>query len=282
LSHALVKNLKAIGAVGSYIKNAERMVPLIKVHPKHYEQDRHYTYPYHYLPETGDHCFRQHRHWSWGYRYLGRLKVAFDLIKDLEFESLLDIGCGSGRFLREAQNRFGSAKRFKGIDISEKAIHLAKLLNPGLEFEIGDIIKMPTRSLWDVVTLLDVIEHIPPAILPEFIDVVCSVLRPGGVVVVTVPHVNEPLIKKHYQHFDITGIKHLFSNTFQTTHCFLFDHMTLIMKLFYKLMGGSGRYFIISHQGLNKRMFDYYMEHCLYGTHKKQGRRLAFMAWKKT
>ncbi len=47
--------------------------------------------------------FSQLRHWSWGYRYLGRLQVVFDLLDGLEFDSLLDVGCGDGRFLREAR-----------------------------------------------------------------------------------------------------------------------------------------------------------------------------------
>ncbi|MFH1964905.1 MAG: hypothetical protein ABIJ42_05120, partial [Acidobacteriota bacterium] len=46
-------------------------------------QEVQYSYPYHYLPIMTREGFSQHRYWSWGYRYLGRLKVVFDLLHGL-------------------------------------------------------------------------------------------------------------------------------------------------------------------------------------------------------
>jgi 2-polyprenyl-3-methyl-5-hydroxy-6-metoxy-1,4-benzoquinol methylase len=243
-------------------------------------QEAEYSFPYHYLPTITEAGFRQHQYWSWGYRYLGRLKVVFDLLGRIEFNSLLDIGCGDGRFLYEIRKAYGDIE-LSGIDYSKKALSLAKQMNPELEFKQRDILVSPLKSQWDVITLLEVIEHIPPQLLPDFIKAASGMLRPGGTLIITVPHLNEKLISKHYQHFDPKKIRALLPPDLEESECFLFDRISLLMKIFLKLMGGSGMFYIVSHQGLNNLFYNHYVQKCLYSKRKKHSKKIAFMARKK-
>lgn len=243
-------------------------------------QEIQYNFPYHYLPTITGEEFKQHQYWSWGYRYLGRLKVVFNLLSRIEFNSLLDIGCGDGRFLYEIRKAYGDIE-LTGIDSSEKALSLAKQMNPELEFKQRDIQVSPLNSQWDVITLLEVIEHIPPQSLPDFMKAASRMLRPGGTLIITAPHLNEKLISKHYQHFDAEKIRALLPPDLEESECFLFDRISLLMKIFLKLMGGSGMYYLITCQGLNNLLYSYYLKTCLYGAEKKHSKKIAFMARKK-
>lgn len=242
-------------------------------------QEAQYSFPYHYLPRITNDGFSQFQHWSWGYRYLGRLKVVFDLLAKIEFQSLLDIGCGDGRFLSETLELYNDRK-LAGIDTSAKAITLAKQFNPGLELEQRDILVSPLNSRWDVITLLEVIEHIPRESLPDFMRAVGKMLRPGGTLIITVPHLNEKLIKKHYQHFDAENLIASIPAEFDDCSCVFFDHISPLMRVFLKLMGGSGKFYVISHQGLNNLLYKHYTRHCLYGDREETCKRIALMARK--
>ena len=225
--------------------------------------------------------FRQYQYWSWGYRYLGRLKVVFDLLDKLEFRSLLDIGCGDGRFLREIRLAYPNLK-LTGIDSSEKALDLAKQMNPELEFEQRDILDSPLETKWDVITLLEVIEHVPPSTLPDFMMSACGMLNPGGHLIITVPHLNEKLIPKHYQHFSLEKLRTLLPPGFKEQEAFLFDRVSPSMKIFLKMMGGSGMFYIISHQGLNNLLYNYYIKKCLYSDKGRFCKKIVFMSQKET
>ena len=244
-------------------------------------QDIQYSYPYHYLPMITEAGFRQYQYWSWGYRYLGRLKVVSDLLSKIEFNSLLDIGCGDGRFLKEIRKAYGNIK-LAGIDSSAKALALAKQLNPELEFEQRDILVSPLETKWDVITLLEVIEHIPPSTLPDFMMSACGMLNPGGHLVITVPHLNEKLISKHYQHFSLEQLGTLLPPGIKEKESFLFDRVSPSIKIFLKLMGGSGMFYIISHQGLNNLFYNYYIKKCLYSDKNRFCKKIAFMSQKET
>lgn len=244
-------------------------------------QEIQYSYPYHYLPAVTGEGFRQVQYWSWGYRYLGRLKVVFDLLEKIEFHSLLDLGCGDGRFLRETSLSYPNLK-LTGIDSSEKAVNLARQMNPGLEFKQHDILDSPLETKWDVITLLEVIEHINPSTLPDFMRSACGMLNPGGHLIITVPHLNEKLIPKHYQHFSLEKLRALLPPGFKEPESFLFDRIPPSMRLFLKLMGGSGMFYIISHQGLNNLLYNYYIKKCLYSDKGRQCKKIAFISQKET
>ena len=95
---------------------------------------------------------------------------------------LLDIGCGTGTFLLAARRR---GWEVSGVELSPYAAAVAR--RRGLEVRVGALseARYPERS-FDVVTLLDLIEHLedPRAELRE----VHRVLVPGGRVVVETPN----------------------------------------------------------------------------------------------
>ncbi len=70
---------------------------------------------------------------------------------------LLDIGCGYGRFLKSAEAEFETY----GIDPSEFAIAEARKYAVNTKFEVATILSFRPKKLFDVITALDVLEHVP-------------------------------------------------------------------------------------------------------------------------
>ena len=243
-------------------------------------QEQAYAFPYHYLPRFENRVFSQHEYWSWGYRYLGRLQVVFDILDREGFDSLLDVGCGDGRFLRETDRRYGN-KKLLGIDYSETAISWARMMNPHLRFEVRDILGAPTSGQYDVVTLLEVIEHLPPDSLPDVPAVVNGLLRPGGQLILTTAHTNVSLDSKHYQHFNQARLYELLQDKFEEFLFIPFDHLPGWFRLAMKLTGGAGKHFIITNRRLITWLFTFYMRHCLYGKGESHCQRIACVARKR-
>jgi SAM-dependent methyltransferase len=99
---------------------------------------------------------------------------------------LLDIGCGSGSFLRLAKSR---GYQVTGIDVSKAAIKLAKE-----KFGLCDVYDLSAEELlsrkswerrFDIICLFDVLEHLenPVGVLSGL----KKLLKPNGYVVCTVP-----------------------------------------------------------------------------------------------
>jgi len=169
-------------------------------------QEAEYEFPYHYIPRLEGGNFSQVRKLRWGYEYLSYLRFVLARLERVEFDSLLDVGCGEGRFLREASRRF-PGKRLLGIDFSARAIEYARLLNPGLDFAREDIAggaESPER--FDVVTLIETLEHVPTAESGAFVSGLRRRVRDGGMLVVTAPSMNIKLSPKHYRQDQHSGI----------------------------------------------------------------------------
>ena len=209
-------------------------------------QESQYEFPYHYLPRAGEDSFVQHAYWSWGYRYLGGMLIAKELCDRESYSSLLDLGCGDGRFLSELARKQPD-HRLTGIDYSERAIALARAMNPGIDYRAADILADDVDvEPFDVVTLVEVIEHIPPDDLDKFIERAVSFLRPGGRLVLTVPHNNNPVGHKHFQHFDSRMLREVLSPHLEELEFHPFDYFSRPLDLWFRLIGRTGKYFIVT------------------------------------
>src|SRR6185503_8675271 len=132
-------------------------------------QETEYQFPYHYIPTLENGNFSQVRKLRWGYEYLSYLRFILCSLQKIEFDSLLDVGCGEGRFLHEASKRFPE-QRLVGMDLSARAVEYAKLLNPTVEFWSGDITDATLVSeKFDVITLIETLEHIPLDRVADFV-----------------------------------------------------------------------------------------------------------------
>lgn len=239
-------------------------------------QEAEYALPYHYLPEVRGHKFSSTRHWDWGFRYLGGMQVALDQLGQARFDSLIDIGCGDGRFLREVKSRY-PGKTLLGIDASERAIRLAQALNPELAYRALDIVRDGLDQTYDAATLIEVIEHIPPPELPAFLDAVARTIKPGGLLVLTVPHRNKPLIEKHYQHFTGELLRTLLAPRFDVLKVLPFDPSprTPLAWLTLRLLAGKGRWFLFTQQRILYRCYQRYRRRYLYANDESRCERIA-------
>lgn len=242
--------------------------------PEQTIQETQYSYPYHYIPQWENNIFSQTRHWSWGFRYLGGMKVVFDQLDNFSFSSLIDIGCGDGRFVREVKKRYPE-KNVLGVDYSERAINLARVLNPDLAFEDRDIITNPLDRTFNVATLIEVVEHIPPNKLKQFVKQVHAVLSPEGYLILTVPHVNKSVSDKHYQHFDAAALRDLLDTHFQKLRFIPFDSHSKFLTVMQLLLGGKGNHFVLTNSWINSVFLQVYFNRFLYEVTEENCGRIA-------
>ncbi len=79
----------------------------------------------------------------------------------ISFENVCDVGCGSGEILLQVLQRFPEVKNAVGYDISNDAIAIArKKSNDKLHFELQDIALTADSVNFDLMLVIDVIEHL--------------------------------------------------------------------------------------------------------------------------
>ena len=100
-----------------------------------------------------------------------------DLLRPWEPKTLIDIGCGSGRFLTRAREEL-SLERAYGVDLSETMVKEA--VGRGVEADAVDVCDATGR--FDVATaVFDVLNYLPESALERFFDCVARRLAPGGI-----------------------------------------------------------------------------------------------------
>ena len=111
--------------------------------------------------------------------YLRFTKVEPYIPKDA---TLLDVGAGDGNFLRYLDGHLRDAV---GIDahLTQSVISNRHRLIPG--YFPYDFIE---DSTFDILTMMAVAEHIPMAAYPDVEDACWKYLKPGGLLILTVPH----------------------------------------------------------------------------------------------
>jgi SAM-dependent methyltransferase len=75
--------------------------------------------------------------------------------------TICEIGCGAGSVIAELQRRDSHGARFWGYEISPQAYELCRSkANDRLRFILGDILEDPPGRPFEVLLLLDVVEHV--------------------------------------------------------------------------------------------------------------------------
>jgi len=115
-----------------------------------------------------------------------RKNIQFYLPRFKDCGPVLDIGCGRGEFL-EMMRDAGVAAR--GIDLSEESV--ARCRQKGLAAEQADLFAylrdQPDRSLGGIFCA-QVIEHLPPASLPDLIRLASDKLSTDGLLAIETPN----------------------------------------------------------------------------------------------
>ena len=98
-------------------------------------------------------------------------------LHSVDFDSLLDVGCGSGDFLRQMQGALDIPK-VKGIDLSP--LMVAQTLKQGYDAECIDLCDL--NGKYDVITaVFDMLNYLNTTQLGQFLSCVKKHLNEGGV-----------------------------------------------------------------------------------------------------
>ena len=128
------------------------------------------------------------------FRYLAAVAGVFVCREDFPYVrggKLLEIGCGSGRYLRRMKNLGWDCQ---GIDFSAAAVDICRSL--GLPVHQGDLASMRfPPDTFDVVVASHLIEHLPDP--GGFVEESARILKRGGILVLKTPN-NRALGRKWF------------------------------------------------------------------------------------
>ena len=163
-------------------------------------QERQYAAPYHWRQRPNDE--REYQLRTAVVLELAGLSAAAH-----SAARLLDVGCGDGRFTAAAAQH----ARATGVDVSHRALMFGRTLVPNARFVRSGGERLPFASnSFDVVTILDVIEHIPDDYEAHVIGESYRVLRSGGRLIVSTNTDRSRCELKHYRHYSVARFRSLF------------------------------------------------------------------------
>lgn len=224
-------------------------------------QESEYCFPYHYvskMPSTG---FTQHFVDSWGINYISTIDFLLKHIEKCQPKSLIDIGCGDGRLTREIHIRLPSIE-LKGIDYSLRAINLARAMNhefPSIQYDTIDIASHDFPEKYDAAILMEVFEHIPLNETDAFLCGTHRTLRRGGVLFLTVPHINKPVEYKHFQHFSIESISNCLAPYFDVIEVIPFEKKGFSRRLLNKIL--CNNFYVLNNSKLLMYLYELHEKH---------------------
>lgn len=139
----------------------------------------------------------------------------YTLLKKLQLISkfyktgkILDIGCGTGEFLKTVKDANWDTL---GIEPSESARKMA-IENYGLDVREEAALKQLKNESFDLITMWHVLEHVPH--LNERIEDLKRLLKPKGLIVIAVPNCNSLDAQKYAQYWAAYDVpRHLYHFT---------------------------------------------------------------------
>jgi 2-polyprenyl-3-methyl-5-hydroxy-6-metoxy-1,4-benzoquinol methylase len=137
----------------------------------------------------------------------------YDCLPDDKNARILDIGCGDGKFLFYLCNK--GYKKIEGLELSTQQAEEARKYVRCPIHAVGDTSSFLKKSVntYQMITLNDVLEHVPKRNTVNFLKDIRDAIKPGGIAVINVPQVS--------------GFTSLFCRYIDFTHQTLFTEMSL-------------------------------------------------------
>lgn len=210
-------------------------------------QSDQYQFPYHYIPhfdDKGRPALR--RSWGFAASWLAAYNLISTKIHYLDskihegINSVVDLGCGDGaliNLLSQTVSKRGK-RSFTGIDYDSKALKWANAFksNEQASFKCADIFNDNLSLNADLLTCIEVIEHIPPERLSAFIEASLGLLCEEGFAIFTVPHANAKLNKKHYQHFTFESLESALTPHYSVVEMYGFGKLSSFSLRVFKIL----------------------------------------------
>ena len=224
-------------------------------------QESLYTFPYHHIPDWNNGRFQYFRSLVPSFEYGSYIRHLVGRAKTVQFQSILDLGCGDGRLCAELQKAYPSA-RIVGVDVSQRAIAFARAFAPDCEFHCADTTSSGAASgPFDIIFMVEVLEHIEPRNVHSFLDSAGRRLASDGHLFLTVPSSNVPVSEKHFQHFSPSTLEQTLSSHFVVREIVPLNRITFWEQIMTRMLGN--RFFILSNPRLLNAMFRAYERRCL-------------------
>ncbi|GEM_PF-2132878 len=127
-----------------------------------------------------------------------------DILINKTSQSVLDLGCGTGQFLKVLEQK--GFTKLTGVEIDKGQYDEAIRYVPSAKITHSDIFPYLERGSerYDIISLIDVIEHIPKEKVKSLLSLIKSHLNPGGICIIRTPNADSTLIAPRFRYIDFT------------------------------------------------------------------------------
>jgi len=116
------------------------------------------------------------------------IDLGFELCKNRKHARVLEIGCGNGRDALEIVRR---ATWYRGMDISENLLQIARQVCPSAQFIQGDVTKYNFPPRLDIIFAFASLLHIDKQEMKRVLKRAYTSLNPGGVFYISLKYLPE-------------------------------------------------------------------------------------------
>jgi trans-aconitate methyltransferase len=118
---------------------------------------------------------------------------------------ILEIGPGYGELIDYLINKLGY-KNTKAIDLSQEVVDVCNTIAPNSTKKVSDTTAFlgEYKNYFGMVFMLEVLEHVPKSETVNLLSQIYNALEPGGVLIVEVPNMANPITGLIFRYADFT------------------------------------------------------------------------------